>query len=355
VSGFGRLFGRKRHGEGEPSSEEEQRQGRRRGRAVEEPEDPEAQRQRELEAEGIQLARERGLAEEADRRENERLAADREAREAALAKLTGWTDSHCHLQYSPDESDEAAVVDRAVEAGVRRMVCVGTDGPSSRRAIDVAMRHTRSGVLDVGVYATVGLHPHDARAGLDDMAALLGELQPGTPGAERVVAIGECGLDYHYDHSPRSVQRKVFAAQVSLANEHGLALVIHTREAFEDTLAILDAEGVPSRTIFHCFTGGPADAERCLAVGAYLSFSGIATFANAGDVREAARLCPPDRILVETDSPYLTPVPHRGRPNEPAYVPLVGEAIAAIRGVSEEEMAGLTWANATAAFGLGSD
>ncbi len=133
-----------------------------------------------------------------------------------------------------------------------------------------------------------------------------------------VVGIGECGLDYHYDHSPRPVQREAFALQIELAHRHGLALVIHTREAWEDTFDILGAAGVPERTIVHCFTGGPEEARRCLDLGASLSFSGVVTFKNADDVRQAAALCPWDRLLVETDSPFLAPVPHRGTLNEPS-------------------------------------
>jgi len=134
------------------------------------------------------------------------------------------------------------------------------------------------------------------------------------------VAIGECGLDYHYDFSPRPAQREAFAAQVGLAKEHGLALVVHTREAWEDTFAILASQGMPERTVFHCFTGGRPEASRALEMGAWLSFSGIITFKNATDIRAAAALCPLERILVETDSPYLAPVPHRGKPNSPALV-----------------------------------
>ena len=148
-----------------------------------------------------------------------------------------------------------------------------------------------------------------------------------------VVGIGECGLDYHYDHSPRPVQREAFALQVELAHRHGLALVIHTREAWDDTIDILTASGVPEQTIVHCFTGGPDEARRCLDLGASLSFSGVVTFKNAAEVREAAALCPLDRLLVETDTPFLTPVPHRGTLNEPARVPLVGAAIAQVKGV----------------------
>jgi TatD DNase family protein len=166
--------------------------------------------------------------------------------------------------------------------------------------------------------------------------------------------VGECGLDYHYDHSPRDVQRRVFAAQIALAHERDLALVIHTREAWEDTFDTLSAERVPSRTVMHCFTGGPDEARRCLDLGAHLSFSGIVTFRAADDVRGAAALCPLDRMLVETDSPYLAPVPHRGRPNRPALVPLVGAAVAGARGVPVSAVAEASWANAERVYRLGS-
>ena len=165
-----------------------------------------------------------------------------------------------------------------------------------------------------------------------------------------VVGIGECGLDYHYDHSPRPVQREAFALQVDLARRHDLALVVHTREAWDDTIDVLAAVGVPDRTIIHCFTGGPDEARRCLDLGASLSFSGVVTFRSAQEVRDAAVLCPPDRILVETDSPFLTPVPHRGSPNEPARVPLVGAVLAQATGRETAELAVLTTANARRAF-----
>jgi TatD DNase family protein len=165
-----------------------------------------------------------------------------------------------------------------------------------------------------------------------------------------VIAIGECGLDYYYEHSPRDVQMKAFAEQIALAKEHNMTLVIHTRDAWQDTFDVLDAEGMPSHTIIHCFTGGPDEARQCLDRGAYLSFSGIVTFKNATELREAAVLCPNDRVLVETDSPFLAPVPHRGRPNEPAHVGLVGTAIADLRGQDPAEFARQTTANALAAF-----
>ena len=166
----------------------------------------------------------------------------------------------------------------------------------------------------------------------------------------RVVAIGECGLDYYYEHSPRSVQIPAFAEQIALAKEHDLTLVIHTRDAWQDTYDVLDAEGMPDNVIIHCFSGGPDEARQCLDRGAYLSFSGIVTFKNATELREAAAFCPTDRLLIETDSPFLAPIPHRGRPNEPAHVGLVGTAIADLRGVSVAEFARTTSSNALAAF-----
>ena len=254
-----------------------------------------------------------------------------------------WTDDHCHLGWEHDGPADPALVDTMVDdaraAGVERLVTVGTDRGRSADAVAAAARHP--GV----VWATVGLHPHDADNGLDGIADLLGE-----PG---VVAVGECGLDYHYDHSPRAVQRRAFADQVALAHEHDLALVIHTREAWDDTFAVLDAAGVPERTVFHCFTGGPDEARACLDRGAMLSFSGIVTFPSADDVRAAAALCPLDRALVETDSPYLAPVPHRGRPNRPALVPLVGAAVAEAMGRPVEAVAEATWANAERVYRLG--
>jgi TatD DNase family protein len=245
-----------------------------------------------------------------------------------------WADSHCHLPYEGVGLD---AIDEARDAGVARMITVGTDLAQSRAAIAVAAAHD-------SVWATVGVHPHDASDGLAGIAELTRE--------PRVVAVGECGLDYHYDHSPREVQREVFAAQVELARSTELALVIHTREAWDDTFAILAGAGAPDRTVFHCFSGGPAEARRALDLGAYLSFSGIVTFKTAAEVREAAVLCPLDRLLVETDAPYLAPVPLRGRPNRPAYVTYVGAGVAAARGVAAGEVEEATWRTTAAVFGL---
>jgi TatD DNase family protein len=274
-----------------------------------------------------------------------------------------WFDSHCHLQdeFDPAPGDGpvephadrlAATIARAAEAGVTRMVCIGTGGASSAEAVALARSLRRPGgpaaAEGVSMWATVGLHPHDAKYGVDTLDAVLtAEFGVADP---VVVGIGECGLDYHYDHSPRPVQREAFALQVELARRHDLALVVHTREAWDDTFDVLSAVGVPERTIIHCFTGGPEEARRCLDLGASLSFSGVVTFKNAQEVRDAAVLCPPDRLMVETDSPFLAPVPHRGSTNEPARVPLVGAAIAHVTGRDVGDVALETTDNARRAF-----
>ncbi len=207
---------------------------------------------------------------------------DRDGWRRSEADATEWFDSHCHVhdERIPDGADGA--VEAARDAGVHTMVTVGCDRATSLAAIEVAARFD-------DVYATVGLHPHDASNGVDSIVDLLD-----TPG---VVAVGEAGLDYYYDHSPRDAQQTAFAAQIQLAHERQLPLIIHTRDAWDDTFDILRAEGTPERTIFHCFTGGPDEARRCLDLGATLSFSGIVTFKGAPEVQAAARLCPLDRML----------------------------------------------------------
>jgi TatD DNase family protein len=275
-----------------------------------------------------------------------------------------WTDSHCHLQDDPDPAETVAA---ARKARVGRMVCVGTDEASSRRAVALADELSASRASDQAggpgpsplsrgaeVWATVGLHPHDSKLGLDQVVELLEELIVADGlRRSRVVAVGECGLDFHYDNSPRGVQRDVFAAQVALANQHNLALVIHTREAWEETFSVLESEGVPRRTVFHCFTGGEQEAEQCLRIGAFLSFSGIVTFVSAEELRQVVLHCPLDSLLIETDSPFLTPVPYRGRRNSPSNVALVGNAIGELKAFEPEVLAAVTWMNADKAFGLG--
>ena len=247
-----------------------------------------------------------------------------------------WIDSHCHLQLGHGEAEGA--IERAVAAGVGRMICIGTDLATSSQAVDLARSRNR-------VWATVGLHPHDASRHHSEWDGLRR-----LAGSSRVVGVGEAGFDLHYRHSPEEAQEESFRAHIRLAAERDLALVIHSREAWDQTFAVLEEEGVPARTVFHCFTGGPEEARRALDLGAWLSFSGIVSFPNAGDVREAATLTPDDRLLVETDSPFLAPVPHRGRTNEPAYLPAVGAAVAAARGTTSEAVAELTRNNALAVF-----
>jgi len=254
-----------------------------------------------------------------------------------------WTDSHCHLQWEPDQGppDPAGDLARAHAAGVARVVCVGTDLTTSRAAVELARQYSN-------VFATVGLHPHDASRLGDEWEDLVALARDG----ERVVAIGEAGFDLHYEHSSRDEQERAFAAQIALAYELDRALVIHTREAWDDTFRVLDNIGVPPRTIFHCFTGGPVEAARALAIGAYVSFSGIVSFKTADDLRAAAAVVPVASLLVETDAPFLAPVPYRGRRNESALLPVVGAALAAARHEPVATVAEVTDANATRAFAL---
>jgi TatD DNase family protein len=247
-----------------------------------------------------------------------------------------WIDDHCHLERDPARADEQVAAAQA--AGVERLISVGCDVAQSADYIEAARR--RPGV----VFATAGVHPHDAKDGIDGLEALLS--------SPEVVGVGECGLDYFYEHSPRDVQREVFVAQIELAHRYDTTLVIHTRDAWDDTFEVLAAEGAPPRTVFHCFTGGPDEARRCLDLGAVLSFSGIVTFPSAPELQEAARLCPLDRMLVETDAPSLAPVPHRGKRNQPAHVTVVGAAIAELRGIPAEEVAAATWATAHVTYQL---
>jgi TatD DNase family protein len=246
-----------------------------------------------------------------------------------------WVDSHCHL-YSLRDPEGA--IERAREAGVAAMVCVGTDLETSRQAIELAARQP-------DVRATVGLHPHDA-------SKLAAEWEQLERLAERddVVGIGETGFDFHYLHSPADEQEAAFRAHIRLAKRLDRALVVHSRDAWDATFRVLVDEGPPSRTVLHCFTGGPDEARRALDLGAYLSYSGIVTFPDADGVRAAAGITPLDKLLVETDAPYLAPVPRRGRENEPALVTLVGAAVASAAGQAEEAIAERTAANANAAF-----
>lgn len=254
-----------------------------------------------------------------------------------------WFDHHCHLE----PAEAAGVLLAAQAAGVTRLIDVGTDEASSVAALAVARQFP--GV----VWSTAGVHPHDAQHGwqwLEPFLAQAGE-EP-TSQEHSLVAVGECGLDYFYEFSDRAVQRDAFAAQIELANRLCLPLVIHSRDAWEDTFEVLDREGIPQRTVFHCFTGGQAEAEACLGRGAYLSFSGIVSFKKADDVRAAAAVCPLERLLVETDSPYLAPVPHRGRTNQPSFVPYVGLAVSEAKGVDPKVVEQAAWQVTCRFYGL---
>jgi TatD DNase family protein len=246
-----------------------------------------------------------------------------------------WVDSHCHLQ---SLTDPESAIERAREAGVTAMVCVGTDLETSRQAIELAARHP-------DVSATVGLHPHDASKLGDEWERL-----EALAGSAEVVGVGETGLDFHYLHSPADEQETAFRAQIQLAKRLDRALVVHSRAAWRDTFRVLADERPPPRTVLHCFTGGRGEARRALDLGAFLSFSGIVTFPGADDVRAAAGITPLDKLLVETDAPYLAPVPRRGRENEPAHVSLVGAAVASAAGQAEAEIAARTAANAAVVF-----
>jgi TatD DNase family protein len=260
--------------------------------------------------------------------------------------MSGWTDAHCHLQeryLTGDEGVRADVVDtlaRASAAGVDRVVVIGTDATTSAEALALAS----DAVGPVQVRATVGLHPHDATQGVDAVSALARE------GSDVLVGIGECGLDYFYEHSPRDVQRRVFAQQIGLAHELDLALVIHARDAWDDLFEVLAMEGVPARTVIHCFTGGPREAEACLAMGCDLSISGVVTFKNSALLREAVALTPLSRLHVETDSPFLAPSPHRGKKNEPAHVSIVGEYLASMLSMPTDVLRDATASNSSRLF-----
>ena len=247
-----------------------------------------------------------------------------------------FVDSHVNLHSERYDEDRAAIIEAAREAGVRAMLTI-SDQLSSTPAIKaIADRHDF-------IWRSVGVHPHHAKDGANLTAQQLIDLVAD----EKVVGIGECGLDFHYEYSDRDVQLPVFKAHIDAARETGLPLIIHTREADSDTQDLLiDEYGKGAFTpLLHCYTGGPTLAEAVLALGGYISFSGIITFKNAGDIRAIAQTTPLDRIIIETDCPYLAPVPMRGRRNEPAYVVHVAEKLAEIKGLSLDEVAEKTTEN----------
>ncbi len=249
-------------------------------------------------------------------------------------------DSHCHINARKFDADRDAVFRRMKEAGVEYAVCVGDDMENSRQCIDLARKNPG------WIYATVGVHPHEAK---DFKPEDLHRLREWTKEPE-VVAIGEIGLDYHYDFSPRETQREVFIMQLDLAAELDFPVVYHVREAQGDTLALLKETKKLPTGIMHCYAGSLESAEEYMALGQYISFSGSVTFKNAHKLRRVAEFIPLDRMLIETDAPYLSPEPLRGRRNEPAYVEHIARCIAALRSVDYEELCAITLENAKRVF-----
>jgi TatD DNase family protein len=259
-------------------------------------------------------------------------------------RVAGLIDSHCHLDYAPMSPDVSGTLARAHAAGVEQCVTIGCSPKSMAVAVELARDHAH-------VFASVGIHPHEARH-LDDAMLEQIEQLAAAPG-EKVVAIGETGLDYHYDFSPREDQVIAFGRQIDLAKRLDLPLVLHIRDAHADAWQVL-AEHPPRQNpgVVHCFTGTPAEAERWLELGWHISFSGIATFKTATALREAAALVPRDRIMLETDAPYLAPEPLRGRKNEPANVAFTCIALANVRGETPEQLASFATANTRSLFRL---
>ena len=252
-----------------------------------------------------------------------------------------FIDSHCHLDSEQFNEDREAVIDRALAAGVEHMVAIGSgDGPPDLEAgVRLADRYP-------AIFATIGVHPHDASKADEETYRRLAELAK----HPKVIAMGEMGLDYHYDHSPREIQRDVFVEQMRIARDARLPITIHTRSAWDDTVALLREHWAHGNErdpggIIHCFSEGPREAEQALALGFHISFAGIVTFPKATAIQEAARITPADRLLIETDAPYLAPVPKRGKRNEPAYVVETARKLADLRGVSLEEIARITAGN----------
>jgi len=257
-----------------------------------------------------------------------------------------YIDSHAHIESDDFDSDREQVIERALASGVEIIVNVGNGDvarDSHAKAIRIAEKYPF-------IYTTIGVHPHEARLLNDDLAARLADLS----GHSKVIAWGEIGLDYYYDNSPREVQRAAFRCQLQMARERRLPAVLHTRDAEADTLAILNEEWQASELpgIVHCFTGTRTFAEAAIEIGFLISFSGVVTFKKAEDLKNTAVALPLDKILIETDSPFLAPVPYRGRRNEPAYVVETARCIADLRGIAVEEIGRVTTENFKRLFHL---
>lgn len=259
-----------------------------------------------------------------------------------------FIDTHAHLDDAKYDSDRTEVIKRAEDAGVKTIINVGCW--DAKRGFTPAMESLKACEF---AYLTLGIHPHQAEHVVDD--SLYDEMRglALTPD-NRVVAIGEAGLDYHYKDSSPEKQKKVFRAQIRLSRELNLPIIIHTRDAAADTIAILKEEGVPEAGgVIHCFSGDSAMAEEALGLGLYLSFTGVVTFPKAGGLRAVVKMTPMEKMFIETDCPYLAPAPHRGQRNEPAFVAHIAAAIAGIKGLTVDDVARITSLNAEEFFGLG--
>jgi TatD DNase family protein len=254
--------------------------------------------------------------------------------------VSAWFDSHCHLHLCEEQEETSKLVADARAAGVANMLTVGIDVESSRRAAELAEQD--------GVVASAGVHPNSAGEFDDVAAGAVAELLS----SDQVVAVGETGLDFYRDACPEKLQLEAFIAHIRLAKAHDRALVIHTRASVERVLDLLEQTGAPERLVFHCWSGDADELQRALSLGAFVSFAGNISFPSAEPLLEAAASIREDRILVETDSPFLTPVPHRGKPNRPALLPHVGAVLARARGTETDDLAALTSANAHRLFGL---
>lgn len=250
-----------------------------------------------------------------------------------------FVDTHCHLHDPRFDEDRAEAINRAREAGVQAMIAIGCDLETTQKAQSLALIHE-------DIYFSAGFHPHEAKLAGTDVAALLKPFAT----HPRCVAIGECGLDYYYDHSPRDVQMAVFTQQANLAADLQKPLVVHVREAFDDCLTILDSISNLKTVVIHCFTGSLSVAQQMIERGYYLSIPGIVTFKAPGQLLEVVAQMPLDRLLIETDSPYLAPLPYRGKRNEPAYVVKVAEKIAEARSIALEEAAAALTTNSKRVF-----
>lgn len=250
-------------------------------------------------------------------------------------------DTHCHLEMTQFDEDRTAVIERARSAGIECMITISSDLAGCEGAVALAEQYEF-------IYASAGMHPHDAKDLSDAAFQKIKELSR----SKKVVAIGEMGLDYYYDHSPRDVQQKVFAQQLAFAQERNLPVIVHSRDAQEDTLRILKESGV-RKGVMHCFSGDPEMARQVIELGFHISLAGPVTFRNAASLKEVAKMVPDDLLLIETDAPYLAPMPLRGKRNEPAFLVHTAQHVAELRGITLEDIDRMTTLNAKRLFGIG--